>query len=183
MKFNNELKLADYIQLVNNIASNYFDGSTYAYIPHIGELYTICAYFNNCVELEDTDEKIEKPIDDNVDEIEKLINNKTFMNEFEKAVCYYDNIGFTFGRAYSKAMDIVDYQKSDANSFANAIAGSVNAVLQSFKESFSDEKIEELTKTVNELLDKGIDSEKIVDIYSNKKTLMNQRNDVNAGSE
>ena len=26
MKFNNELKLADYIQLVNNIASNYFDG-------------------------------------------------------------------------------------------------------------------------------------------------------------
>ena len=56
MKFNNKLKLADYIRLVDEIVEGYFNSETGEYLPHIGEIHTMYLYFKNCATAEDGDE-------------------------------------------------------------------------------------------------------------------------------
>ena len=48
MKFNNKLKLPQYIKLVDEIVEGYFEQTTGEYVPHIGEIHMAYLYFKNC---------------------------------------------------------------------------------------------------------------------------------------
>ncbi len=183
MKFNNKLNLVEYLQVVNEIANEFFDMNTYEYTPQVGEMYAVCAYFNHCVELEDTDEIKTHPIVDIMD-MQQLYDNEEFMKHYNDAIYNY-NIGTSllFGNAYDQAQDIVEYKKSDANAFATAISTGMDAILKSFRESFSDEDITRFTDIAKQIKDGKLSSEAIVEAYGNSERFKEKTEELNASSE
>lgn len=165
MKYNNKLNLGQYIQVVKDMANEFFDIETGEYTPHIGELYAACLYFNLCVELEETDEFKTQPITD-ISDIEQLLNNKEFCDQFYKETTFDDSY-ISFGNAYMHALSIVEYRKRDANSFAEAVSKGLEAVLKAFRESFSDSEIEKIIKLANDIKSGTISNESIAEAYSN----------------
>ena len=173
MKFNNKLNLVDYLKVVQEISGAYFDSETYDYIPQIGEMFAICSFFNYCVELEDDDEQIPKPIEE-ISDAEKIYNNAEIMDEFCKETAIYVGEKYdcsipslTFGHAYYQAMDIVKEKLSDANAFATAISLSIESVLKGFKILFSEEDMEKLAKITSDIASGKLSNEAIIDAYSN----------------
>lgn len=166
MKYNNKLNLVEYFQIIDEIVHEYFDMDTYEYVPQFGELFAICSYYNHCVELEESDDFKIHPIEDIMD-MKELLENEDFMSHYNTEINCLDSLNatFTFGHAYDKAMEIVDYKKNDANSFANAIGSAINAILTSFRESFSDEEIEKFTTIAQQVVDGKLSNEAIVAAY------------------
>ena len=167
MKFNNKLNLVEYLQVVNEIAQEFFDSNTYEYTPQIGEMYAVCAYFNHCVELEDSDDIKVHPIEDIMD-MEQLYDNEEFMKHYNEAILNNDDIAsLLFGNAYNQAKDIVEYKKSDANAFATAISLGMEAILKSFKNIFSDEDINKFADIAKQISNGKLSNEAIVEAYEN----------------
>ena len=180
MKYNSQLNLIEYIQVVNSIEQDYFDDNTYEYTPHIGEIHAVCEYYNNCAEPEEADEFPNQPVTD-ITEMEKLYNNKDFMKHFYDEINNPDvnNASFTFGHAYKQAMDIVNYKKSDANSFATAISASMDSILKSFRDSFSDKEIQTFTNIAKDITSGKLSSESIVKAYENSARFATNTQEVN----
>ena len=184
MKYNNKLDLVEYLQVVNEIANEFFDANTYEYTPQIGEMYAVCAYYNHCVELEDTDDMTTHPIEDIMD-MQQLYDNEEFMNEYN---CAIDDDGWyvaslSFGNAYIQAKSIVEYKKRDANAFATAITACFDAILKSFRNSFSDEEINKLTEIAGQIVHGKLSSEAIVEAYGNSKRFDDNTEELNASSD
>lgn len=183
MKFNNKLNLVEYLQVVNEIANEFFDANTYEYTPQIGEIFAVCVYFNHCVELEDTDEIVIHPIEDIMD-MQQLYDNEEFMKHYNEAILNNDDIAsLLFGNAYYQAKDIVEYKKNDANAFATAISSSMDAILKSFKESFSDEDITKFADIAKQIAEGKISNEAIVEAYGNSDRFKEKTEELNATPE
>ena len=168
MKFDNKLNLKDYFQVINDIVGQYFNEETNEYTPQFGEAYALCTFFNLCVELEDKDEIKKQPIDDIMD-MQSLYDCDELMQEFWDEIDGYGSLShsLTFGNAYQKAMEIVDFKKNDANSFATAISASFDAILKSFRESFSDDTINNFTEIAQNIADGKLSEEAIIKAYDN----------------
>lgn len=168
MKYNNKLNLVDYLQVVTEMANEFFDVEHYEYTPQIGEIYAVCTYFNHCVELEDTDTIKQHPIND-IMEMQQLFDDEDFMEHFNNEIDGYTSVqaNLTFGRAYQMAMDIVENKKSDANAFATAISAGMDTILKSFRESFSDDDIKKFTDIAQQVVSGKLSNEAIVDAYGN----------------
>lgn len=166
MKYNNKLNLIEYFQVIDEIVDQHFNMETYEYAPQFGELFAVCAYFNHCVELEESDSFEIHPIEDMMD-MADLLEDKDFMEHFQNEVDGYDAIktSLTFGHAYDKAIEIVEYKKNDANAFATAISSGMDAILKSFRDSFSDDEIERFTNIAQQVVDGKLSNEAIVDAY------------------
>ena len=166
MKYNNKLDLIEYFQVIDEIVEQHFDTNTNEYVPQFGELFVVCAYYNHCVELEDSDDFKIHPIEDMMD-MEELLKNEDFMAHFQNEIDRFEIVetSLTFGHAYDKAMDIIQYRKNDANSFATAISLGMDAILKSFRESFSDEEIQKFTGIAQQVVDGKLSNEAIVDAY------------------
>lgn len=182
MKFNNKLNLVEYLQVVNEIANEFFDENTYEYTPQIGEMFAICAYFNHCVELEETDDIKTHPIVDIMD-MEQLYDNDEFMKHYYEEIWDENNYKLTFGNAYDKAMDIVEYKKNDANAFATAISSGMGAILKSFRDSFSDEEIKKFTEIAEQVTNGKLSGEAIVEAYGNSERFKEKTEELKASSE
>lgn len=182
MKFNNKLNLVDYLQVVNEITNEFFDANTYEYTPQIGEMFAICAYFNHCVELEEEDEIKTHPIVDIMD-MEQLYDNDEFMKHYYEEIWNENNYKLTFGNAYDKAIDIVEYKKSDANAFATAIASGMGAILKSFKDSFSDDEIKRFTEIAEQVTNGKLSGEAIVEAYGNSDRFKEKTEELSTSSE
>ena len=170
MKYNNKLNLVEYLKVVNEIVNEFFDMATDEYTPQIGEIYAVCAYFNHCVKLENKDEIKVHPIEDIMD-MDQLFDNNEFMSHYNYAVYNYeiDTPYLTFGRAYEQAKSIVEYKKNDANQFATAIVVGLEAVLKSFKESFSEEDVAKIAEIAKEISSGKLSNESIVKAYENSE--------------
>lgn len=180
MKFNNKLNLVEYLQVVNEIAQEFFDSNTYEYTPQIGEMYAVCAYFNHCVELEDSDDIKVHPIEDIMD-MQQLYDNEEFMKHYNEAILNNDDIAsLLFGNAYYQAKDIVEYKKSDANAFATAISLGMEAILKSFKNIFSDEDINKFADIAKQITEGKLSSEAIVEAYGNSDRFKEKTEELNA---
>ena len=169
MKYNNKLNLVEYVQIVNEIAKEFFDEDGYEFTPQVGEIYAVCAFFNHCVELEETDKIKKHPIIDMAD-MQELFDDEDFMKHFNDEINHSDNVvnaSLTFGHAYNHVLDIVDFKKNDANSFATAIASGMSSILKSFRESFSDEEINKFTSIAQQVIEGKISNQGIVDAYAN----------------
>lgn len=181
MKFNNKLNLVEYLQIIDEMVNEFFDLNTYEYTPHIGEIYSVCAYFNHCVVLEDGDEIQTHPITDIMD-VQQLYDNEEFMKHYNDETYNFDNNYLTFGNAYYQALDIVEYKKRDANSFATAISSAIGAVLQSFKDSFSEDDIEKFVNIAKQISDGKISNEAIAAAYENSTRFQENTDKLNAPS-
>ena len=169
MKYNNKLNLVEYIQVVEEITNEFFDANTYEFTPHIGEVYAVCAYFNHCVELEETDTIKKHPIEEMAD-MQELLDNEDFMKHFNEEINESENVinaSLTFGHAYNHVLDIVEFKKNDANAFATAISAGMGAILNSFRESFSDDEISKFTNIAQQIVEGKISNQGIVDAYTN----------------
>ena len=112
MKFNNELSLDSYVAVVNEIANSFFNETSGEYEPHIGELYAMCVYFNNCVETDGTD-KIQNPITA-LSQSEELLKNVEFVENYRDAIAAgWGSVTpkLDFGHAFDNAMEIVAHNK------------------------------------------------------------------------
>ncbi len=87
MKFNNKLKLPQYIKLVDEIVEGYFEQTTGEYVPHIGEIHMAYLYFKNCAVAEDGDEVTPENIDVDGDvdfeKLEAVLNDPIFVRAIE----------------------------------------------------------------------------------------------------
>ena len=178
MKFNNKFDLVEYLQVVTEIVQDYFDLNTHEYMPHIGEINSVCVYYNHCVEPEDYDE-LPHPITD-IHDMEKLFNNVEFMAHYRSEVNdYIDEFGLTFGAAYDKAMDIVEYKKTDANSFAYVITSGLNAALESFTDALGNINLENLTGIAKDISSGKLSNESIAEAYSHSDRFKSNTEDLN----
>lgn len=168
MKYNNKLKLDEYLQVIDDMVDVYFDHTTYEYTPQYGELFAVCTYFNYCVELEESDTIKKQPIIE-FDDIKLLYENEDFMKHYNEAIDCFDAVqsNLTFGHAYEMVQDIVNYKRNDANSFANAISAGMSAILKSFRESFTEEEVNKISEIAKDIVSGKISNESIVKAYEN----------------
>ena len=170
MKFNDKLNLVDYLKVINEIVSEYFDDDTYEYTPHVGEINALRVYYDYCVELENGEGTEKKKIED-INEMIDLFENNILMDHFNTEIDDYDSlrIELTFGHAYNKAMEIVEYKKVSANSFANTMTFAVKAILDAFKSSFTEDDINKVYEIAKQISSGKLSNQGIVDAYGETK--------------
>lgn len=183
MKFNNRLSITGYVNVVEELASNYFNSTTGEATPHIGNLYSVYVYFKYCVESEEgdivtqdtiniTDEEGEQSID--LNELQKLFDDKNFMTNYHNAIDIFwseDDCLFCFDFAHA-FVDANEYAKNKANSahaVSAAISNSIAGIMKAFRESFSDETINGLTELAKDIKDGKLSEEAIVEAYGNSE--------------
>ena len=183
MKFNNRLSITGYVNVVEELASNYFNSATGEATPHIGNLYSVYVYFKYCVESEEgdivtqdtiniTDEEGEQSID--LNELQKLFDDKKFMTNYHIAIDIsesYDDCLFCLDFAHA-FVDANEYAKNKANSahaVSAAISNSIAGIMKAFRESFSDETINGLTELAKDIKDGKLSEEAIVKAYGNSE--------------
>ena len=179
MKFDNKLNLVEYLQVVSEITSEFFDEETYEYTPQIGEMYALCLYFNHCVEIEENDGITLNHITD-ISDMEQLYGNEELMKHYEDEI--WSDVGttaLTFGNAYEKAKEIVEYKKNDANAFATAITESINAILKSFRESFTEEDVMKISDIAKQITSGKLSNESIVKAYENSSRFKDNTKELN----
>ena len=163
MTFNNELSLANFSAVAENIGSAYFDSETGEYTPQIGELYVLFAYYNNCVLVDDS-EDTPFPLTD-INDVEKLLKNDEFMNAFEDAKILSGRISLDFADAYRLGMDIVEQRKNGFQQLSCSFAKLLRDfgdLLISLSSSIDTEKLAELAK---EISTSNISADTIVNAY------------------
>ncbi len=149
MKFNNKLTLSEYTVITENIANAYFDRETGEYVPHIGELFTLATYFNNCTITEEAD-GIDGFITD-INDIEKLTDNDEFMEAFDDAIKAEPRIGIDFANAYRNAHDIIEQRKNGMYQFTtNTLLGlkTVGEILEKTISSVNMEQLSQISKNI-----------------------------------
>ncbi len=151
MKINTTLDISTYVQTVADIAASYFDAEG-NYVPQYGHIYSLCAFYNVCVQPEEIDH-LDHPIVEAVD-IEQITNNDEIVQ------AYYDEIYgsasderdiFDFVNAYEQALDIVDTKKQSLNAIATAIRAGLKAVADSL-ENFSEKDLTQFAEVAKKLL-------------------------------
>lgn len=174
MIYNDKLSIAEYIETVNEIVSNYFNDETGEYYPQFGNLYTVYLFFMNCVESEEGDvvtkESVSTVDEDgnkniNFTELQKLFDDPVFMEKYNEAINKNCNFALDFCSARWDALKIIDSKLSNANAFAIAISSALKTVLEEFRESFSDESIKTMADLAQQIKEGKLSEQAIVEAY------------------
>ena len=173
MKFNNKLKLADYIRLVDEIVEGYFNSETGEYLPHIGEIHTMYLYFKNCAIAEDGDEITPENIDTDGDtdfeKLEKIADDADFIDKFEGALfCQHDGY-FGFGNAYYNAMKIVESRVENGGLLVQRIINGMTNIADMLSGTFTEENIQTIAQAMNDIKEGKLSAESIADAYANSE--------------
>lgn len=173
MKFNNKLKLADYIRLVDEIVEGYFNSETGEYLPHIGEIHTMYLYFKNCAIAEDGDEITPENIDTDGDtdfeKLEKIADDADFLTAFEDALfCQHDEY-FGFSNAYCHAMKIVESRVENGGLLVQRIINGMTNIADMLSGTFTEENIQTIAQAMNDIKEGKLSAESIADAYANSE--------------
>ena len=182
MKFNSKLSIADYVGVVEELASNYFNSVTGEATPHIGNIYSVYVYFKYCVESEDgdtvtqdtiniVDEEGNPSID--LNELQKLFDDEKFMARYQKDIDVYcrseEVFRLDFAHAFADANEYAQNKANSAHAVSAAISNSIAGIMKAFRESFSDETINGLTELAKDIKDGKLSEEAIVEAYGNSE--------------
>lgn len=165
MKINESLELVEYMNLVQSLADGFFDNNTGEYIPHVGELNAIREFFNHCVTLEEGEQYVQPA--QTLTDMERLVKNGEFMTYFDLAVQFPSRMDFNFANAYYAAKDMVNVRNTSASTFVGMIDALIEKLITEFKNGFTEERIEQLGKLVEQIGDTKITEEGIVEAYGN----------------
>ena len=172
MKFNNKLKLSQYIKLVDEIVEGYFEQTTGEYVPHIGEIHMVYLYFKNCVIAEDGDEVTPENIDIDGDvnfaKLEAVLNDPTFMYAIENNVfCGMPDEYLDFGNAYHNAIAIITARVENGGLAVQRIVNGITNIAEMFSGTFTEENIQVIAQAVEDIRNGKLSAESIANAYAN----------------
>lgn len=177
MKFNNKLKLPQYIKLVDEIVEGYFEQTTGEYVPHIGEIHMAYLYFKNCVTAEDGDEVTPENIDTDGDvdfeKLEAVLNDSIFVRAIENNVfCLSDpfcvsNEYLSFGNAYHNAIAIITARVENGGLAVQRIINGITDVAEMLSGTLTEENVQVFAKAVEDIQNGKLSAESIANAYAN----------------
>ena len=172
MKFNNKLKLPQYIKLVDEIVEGYFEQTTGEYVPHIGEIHMAYLYFKNCAIAEEGDEVTPENIDTDGDvdfeKLEAVLNDPTFMHAIENNVfCGMPDEYLDFGNAYHNAIAIITARIENGGLAVQRIINGITNVADALAGTFTEETVQENAKAVEDIQNGKLSAESIANAYAN----------------
>lgn len=172
MKFNNKLKLPQYIKLVDEIVEGYFEQTTGEYVPHIGEIHMAYLYFKNCAIAEDGDEITPENIDTDGDvdfeKLEAVLNDPTFMHAIENNVfCGMPDEYLDFGNAYHNAIAIITARVENGGLAVQRIVNGITNIAEMFSGTFTEENIQVIAQAVEDIRNGKLSAESIANAYAN----------------
>ena len=172
MKFNNKLKLSQYIKLVDEIVEGYFEQTTGEYVPHIGEIHMAYLYFKNCVTAEDGDEVTPENIDTDGDvdfeKLEAVLNDPTFIHAIEDNVfCGIPDEYLDFGNAYHNAIAIITARVENGGLAAQRIINGITNVAEMLSGTLTEENVQVFAKAVEDIQNGKLSAESIANAYAN----------------
>lgn len=108
MRIDANLSISEYMDVVSEIVDGFFDDDG-NYVPHIGNIAAMEAFFNHCVkehkyELPAESDEVPYPID-------IVFADEEFIAAFNDAVDDTYRTAINFGNAYRDALKIVDDKK------------------------------------------------------------------------
>ena len=182
MKFNSKLSITDYVGVVEELASNYFNSATGEATPHIGNIYSVYVYFKYCVESEEGDTVTQDTINIideegnpsiDLNELQKLFDDEKFMARYQKDIDVYcrseEVFRLDFAHAFVDANEYAQNKANSAHAVSAAISNSIAGIMKAFRESFSDETINGLTELAKDIKDGKLSEEAIVEAYGNSE--------------
>lgn len=174
MKFNNKLKLPQYIKLVDEIVEGYFEQTTGEYVPHIGEIHMAYLYFKNCAIAEDGDEVTPENIDTDGDvdfeKLEAVLNDPTFINALEENVnTYLPDLYLSFSNAYGYALKIIEARVENGGLLVQRIINGMTNIADMLSGTFTEENIQTIAQAMNDIKEGKLSAESIADAYANSE--------------
>ena len=171
MKFNNKLKLPQYIKLVDEIVEGYFEQTTGEYVPHIGEIHMAYLYFKNCVIAEESDEVTPENIDADGDvdfeKLEAVLNDPVFMHAIEDNTFCASDKYLGFSNAYYNAMKIVDARVENGGLAVQRIINGITNVAEMLSGTLTEENVQVFAKAVEDIQNGKLSAESIANAYAN----------------
>ena len=171
MKFNNKLKLPQYIKLVDEIVEGYFEQTTGEYVPHIGEIHMAYLYFKNCAIAEEGDEVTPENIDTDGDvdfvKLETVLNDPTFVRAIEDNDFCLSEEYLSFGNAFSNAMIIVRARVENGGLAVQRIINGITNIAEMFSGTFTEENIQVMAQAVEDIRNGKLSAESIANAYAN----------------
>lgn len=172
MKFNNKLKLPQYIKLVDEIVEGYFEQTTGEYVPHIGEIHMAYLYFKNCVTADDGDEVTPENIDTDGDvdfeKLEAVLNDPTFIHAIEDNVfCGIPDEYLDFGNAYHNAIAIITARVENGGLAVQRIINGITNVAEMLSGTLTEENVQVFAKAVEDIQNGKLSAESIANAYAN----------------
>ena len=172
MKFNNKLKLPQYIKLVDEIVEGYFEQTTGEYVPHIGEIHMAYLYFKNCAVAEDGDEVTPENIDADGDvdfeKLEAVLNDPTFINALEENVnTYLPDLYLSFSNAYGYALKIIEARVENGGLAVQRIINGITNVAEMLSGTLTEENVQVFAKAVEDIQNGKLSAESIANAYAN----------------
>lgn len=160
MIINTKFGIVDYMVMVDEIASEFFDEDS-TYQPHYGKLNAMRLFYNNCV----IESKFDKShnISDGLD-MEEIISDEEFISEYNLALKGNGDICFDFSNAYNDAMKIVESKNTPFNRLITGIKN----LFDKISPALSEDGVEKILKISDEIKNGKATPEAIVDAYLKK---------------
>lgn len=161
-----KLGILNYVNVVNEIASGYFDDND-DYQPHMGLINAMTVFHNTCVSNTNVDAESAGVID-NPSDIEMIFNDDGFVELFNQAIIV-ESIRLDFANAFRDALDIVNTNKTSINHAIQKLKKLINGMTDSVSELMTPETIELVSK-LKDLLESGdITVDKFIESYGDSK--------------
>ena len=148
---NTKLSILDYWTIVENIAKEFITEDDGTYQPHVGRLNAMRLFYNYCVKKSKFDE-IYKHAITNASDMEELVSDSEFIEEFNKAISNISFIEYNFGNAYNDALDIVNTNKTSIGRAVNIISAAANKIIDNLSSSLSEDKLQIVLAAIKENL-------------------------------
>lgn len=167
IKNNIEFDIVNYTNIVNNIADEFFDEKG-EYTPHIGKLYAMSVFYNECV----VEDKNKTKIDD-ILQVQSLLRDRKFVNAFNKTIKKTSQIRLDFANAYRDALDIVNHRKSSFNNAVNIIKNAINDVVDKMNSAMSEDKLSKMAELAQGVLSGNFDINNFMKQTKNDEKIAN----------
>ena len=151
---NTRLGLIDFMQIVMEIAAEYFVEKEYT--PQFGMLNAMRIFYNKCYKLDSEPEIIEGL------DMEHIVSDANFVMAFNDAISDSYNVDFTFGNAFAQAIDIVEYNKNKKTSIGEMIKEAIYEIEESIMNIVGDENIAILSSAFKDVDTSQIDANELV---------------------
>lgn len=176
VKYNTELRLADFVGITEAIADSFFSDEG-EYQPYYGYLNVVRIFYNECVTDSKFEGKVAHDILD-VSELEDIINDDDIMKSLNEAIMVCaGEIGFKFGDAYRMAMDIISQRRKSFQGLVGAVTQIFNQLSERIPNVISDDNLNAIKTIAQKIEDGEVTADAIVEAYGKSERFNNIVND------
>lgn len=155
--YNSKFNIVDYVELVNELAEEYFDEQG-NYTPQIGKINAIRLFYNRCVKM-DLHELPHDIVE--IADVDKLIQDNAFMKTFNTAIKNKADVSLDFAGAYLDAQEIVNNKNNSLNQAATKVGNILYSTIQVISKAMDDGKLNKIADAINTLSGGAVDEVKL----------------------